>query len=157
MHLVKKRSAGRSRNEVRGGHSDQSFFEMTLASRASITHSNSVLLFPRSIFFLHVMKTGGSTLHAMLNRLADSRPKINYFSTEGAGWPKKESPFWGRDLSIVVVRNPIDRVVSHYWQLKPSGAYKGGADRTCTGLSFYHMYCDEFLTNKCLIEFDRTR
>jgi len=117
-----------------------SFCQQSLPLRKNLSIAAARPPSPQSIMFLHIKKTGGSTLHGLLGRLEMKNDTITYFTTEGPKWPrdKDEDPFHGRDLSIVVVRDPIDRVISHYWQLKPTDTYKGGADKSCTGACDQH-------------------
>lgn len=98
-------------------------------------HKNSSLRkgidnFPASIYFTHVMKCGGSTLDRLLSLVSDERG-IEYTTSETPKMPSAEK-FLPSALKIVVVREPISRVISHYWQLVPHGTHKGGSHPRCT-------------------------
>jgi len=114
---------------------------------------------PNGVFFTHVMKNGGSTLHDLFRRYQLNNPAIKYFGPESNMIEPKIAIYGGgvkipwninNVLSIVVIRKPIDRVISHYYQVKPWGTHRG-ADRVCAnaaelGYLSYLQKC-RFATN----------
>jgi hypothetical protein len=108
--------------------------------------------FPASIYFTHIMKCGGSTLDRLLSIASDER-SVQYTSTEDPALPSP-SRFNDGALKIVVVREPSDRVISHYWQLRPHSRHRGGSNKICKRIamkSFRHfleqcrMYSSNFM------------
>ena len=108
------------------------------------------------IFYLHIMKTGGSTLNELL-RFSCKNREIAYSSTESpvARWSRTRQR---SSLRIVSFREPIARVISHYWQVKPWGEHSGGSNLVCRdhaaesydaylrGCSFSHNYQSRYFT-----------
>ena len=75
-----------------------------------------------SIYFTHLMKCGGSTMDSILYMYSFNRNKdIKYETTESARkeFPKSEkternSKSKNSVFSIIIVRNAVDRVISHW-------------------------------------------
>lgn len=99
----------------------------------------------KKLHFTHVMKCGGSTLDSML-QVWRYNHKTNLTSLESYRQDKPSSlskeKFW-----LIVLRKPLDRVISHYWQVKPwehhpnGGAHAGCKAAATKGFSQYMKGC----------------
>ena len=84
----------------------------------------------QGVYYKHVMKTGGSTLDEML-WLATKNRSMEFRTSESPKTPLLSTNLFPAFIKIVTLREPISRVISHYWQVKPWGNYSGGSDRIC--------------------------
>jgi hypothetical protein len=84
----------------------------------------------RGVYYKHVMKTGGTTMDEML-WLATKTRSIEYRTSESRDAPLPSPNEAPEFIKIVTLREPVSRVISHYWQVKPWGNYSGGSDRHC--------------------------
>ena len=82
------------------------------------THQQNYKLVKNKIYFIHVPKTGGTSFYLeLLNKYNNKIYKPCYPSNYNAHYPLKKKQNFDNIQVITIIRDPIKRVYSHYYDV----------------------------------------
>lgn len=90
----------------------------TTTTSGSSSDAGIVYFDVKNIYFLHIMKCGGSTLDLLFKIYAKFN-RLSYVTSESNRFRGPNH----NEFSVVVVRNATERIISHYWQVLPGRSF----------------------------------